>query len=258
MSEQQAEFEPQSLDTIFAAADRAEEETEAPKAETVEKTPDAKADEATAETKDEDTGVKQEDESSPPDEEAKDSDKPNVPLAALMDERDKRKSLEQRIQQLEQEKAQAQPEKKPSVFEDEDQYRQSIVQEVEQNYNTRFLAMSEKLAVDQYGKETVETAINRLSEYAQENPLLAARFRDAASPFHEAVAIVQEQEKANMALTGEYDKKIAELTEQLEQLKKTKAEEDEIPSSLAGESGTGVSGNDWSGPTDLKDALQSN
>jgi len=273
MSEDQVEtteaqdtgFQPQALDSILTRAEEPEEdksEASLPKPESEgSKEPEGDKKPADDELKDEkpkDTGEKEDD--PPPGSKKEDDDKSHsVPLAAMMEERDRRKQAEKRAQELEQQLQGNGEQARPSVFDNEDAFRTDIESKAVQLAESRVFKMSEHLAVDQYGEEVVQTAVNRLAELVKEDQQLAVRFRDAASPFHEAMKIVEEKEKVQAALDGSLEKEIREKVEAelKSEAEKKKAEEDEIPSSLAGVSSNGVgAGSTWQGPTKLEDALQ--
>lgn len=266
-----ADFEPKALDSILSRAEEpAEEEkpeaSSAPssddktpskpeeKPESSEKKPDEKG-----EKKADDTGDKKAD--SPPESEKEDDSKSHsVPLAVVMDERERRKQAEARAAELEKQLNSREGEtQRPSVFDNEEAFRSDIEGRALQMAESRVFKMSEHLAVEQYGEETVQSAVNRLAELVKEDQQLAVRFRDAPSPFHEAVKIVQEKEKVQAALDGSLEKEIEERVraEIKSEAEKKQAEEDEIPSSLAAVSSNGVgAGSTWQGPTPIEKALQ--
>ena len=256
-AQESADFQPQSLSTIFAAADEAasEEKSEAPAPEG-ETQP-----QADTQASEDDTGEKEAD--SAPESDKSESDSHTVPLAVMMKERDGRKSERARADRLEAEmKALKEGDtKRPSVFDNEEEFVSHIESRATQMAENRFFAMSEKLAVDSFGEEVVSTAMERLAEIVQTNPQLAVRFKDSASPYHEAVKIVEEQEKVQAALDGTLEEQAREagrkeaLNEKAKQSQES--EESEIPSSLAAVGSTGVgAGSNWQGPTPISKALQ--
>lgn len=276
MSEQEQDFTPSSLESIFQTADiaPAEDDTgtteDTPKTDTSDSSTKAEPgkteekaggedtkpdDKSEASTDDKDTGDKDTD--APPASDKKDDDSKShsVPLAVMLEEREKRKSAEAELQKLKEGSQEEQ--QKPSVFDDEDAYRDSIQNAVRGEFQQKFLAMSEKMAVDQHGEEAVQAAVDRLADFAKKDPQLAVRFRDATSPFHEAIEIVKEQEELEAYRNGTLKEQLKEQARKELEAEQQKAEEDEIPGSLASESGTGVgAGSEWQGPTKLEDALQ--
>lgn len=85
----------------------------------------------------------------------------HVPVAALLDERDKRKALEARVQEYERAQQQQQapePYQPPSVFEDEAGYSDYVQSQIAQAaLNTR-LDLSEDMARSRHGEELVDAA----------------------------------------------------------------------------------------------------
>lgn len=89
-------------------------------------------------------------------------DKPEpgfVPFAAVLDERDKRRALEQELQQIrEQAQAKDQP-PPPDFWEDPDGWQAHQAQQFQAALYQQRLEMSQKFAVQQYGEEAVAAAL---------------------------------------------------------------------------------------------------
>lgn len=111
-------------------------------------------------------------------------DKPEagyVPIAALMDERDRRKAAEQRAQQFEQ---QRQPQSAPNPYDDPDGYaahQQSLVQQA--ILADRFERSNED-AIEKFGEDTVKSAIEWAQSRAGTNPSFAAEYMSKPRPIH--------------------------------------------------------------------------
>lgn len=81
-----------------------------------------------------------------------------VPLAAMLDERDKRKALEAKLAEYEASKAQQQPADIPDPYDDPNGYAAYLNSAVQQSTLAVKFDMSEEMAVASHGQETVETA----------------------------------------------------------------------------------------------------
>lgn len=129
----------------------------------------------------------------PPDQPAEDEQK-TVPLAVLMQEREKRdKLLEERTQQLTQQieelKRQSQkqePETEqspPDPVDDPDGWRQWNQQTVEQLAFNERLNTTELLAREKHGDEAVDAAVEWAKTEAQKRPALAQEIQSARNPY---------------------------------------------------------------------------
>ena len=110
-----------------------------------------------------------------------------IPLAAVLDEREKRKELERELAQYRSQ--QAQPNQAPPSFYDDPEafaaYQQEQFAGIERNI--RF-STSERFAVQAHGSEVVEQA----KEWSlSQSPYLIAQIRDSQDPIGEAVAQYQ-------------------------------------------------------------------
>jgi len=97
-----------------------------------------------------------------------------VPLAAVLDERDKRKALEARIAEFERNQ-QAQPQTAPDPFDDPTGFRDSVKAEIR-------LEMSDRFARQKYGDDDTQKAIDWAMERAQADPSIAISFARQADP----------------------------------------------------------------------------
>lgn len=196
MSEQETEFKPTDLNDVFSdTAEKSEDKTE--KVDEVEtKTDESKEKTEEPEEKTEDKSEeKSEDKSEEKtDDKSESKDETQVPLSAMLKERDKTRSAKARVVELE---AKLDPQEKPkptSVFDNEEGFRSEITKEIDGKLYQDRLANSQEDAIEKYGVEVTEAAMTRLGELAKENPQLAVRFQQSRRPFIEAVKIVQEAE----------------------------------------------------------------
>lgn len=104
----------------------------------------------------------------------------HVPLNALLDERDKRKKLEQELEALRQQKPQAavQQVQAPDIFEDPDQYNAYIEDRITQE-RIRF---SEQIAVMKHGEDTVKEAVQWGVQLCDVDPHFNAQVKASPDP----------------------------------------------------------------------------
>lgn len=94
-----------------------------------------------------------------------------VPLAAMMDERDRRKAAEERANQLEQaQQAAAQAQTIPDAYDDPEGYLAFQQQHLQQALQQQKMQMSHHWAVEKYGNDGVEEARTWALEKAQKDP----------------------------------------------------------------------------------------
>jgi hypothetical protein len=186
---QQAETPQDSLSDVFSSAELASAETAEPEAkgETAESTPEGE-EKATDEVSQEDK-VEQKREATPAPEDASEN---LVPLRAVMSERDKRQKLEAELAEL---RSKAEPVEPTSVFENEQQFRSELVNDVNLSLTNASLNQSQFFAEREFGKEVMAKKIEAFRGIVEQRPILAERFSQAISPFHELVDIVNEFEE---------------------------------------------------------------
>lgn len=116
----------------------------------------------------------------------------HVPIAALLDTRDKLKAAEALAQSREQELAQyraqqQQPQQRPDMFEDSDGYDQSVDQRIQSaTLNTR-LDLSEDFARSRYDDATVDAARDWALSQAKANPVFGQQLLSNRNPYEFAV-----------------------------------------------------------------------
>lgn len=106
----------------------------------------------------------------------------HVPLAAMLDERDKRKALEAELAQFRAQQAQQQPEPAPDMFEDPDGYRNYQDQKVAQTAYQMNLRWSERIASIQHGEETVSQAKQWGYDRCNSDPYFNAKVASSEDP----------------------------------------------------------------------------
>ena len=108
----------------------------------------------------------------------------NVPLTALLDEREKRQKLERELEQLRQQaQPQApQPTQIPDPYEDPAGYQQYVQAQIDQRSFAATAEISGRFAEQKYGKETVEEAVRWAQEQGAKDPTLGQRVRASNDP----------------------------------------------------------------------------
>lgn len=115
-------------------------------------------------------------------------------LAAVLDERDKRKKLEARLAELE---SRQQPEQIPSIDTDPQGYQRHLAEQYARfELNERFRG-SEKWAAKEHGKEAVATAKEWGMQRAQSSPAFAAEYSGNEDPIDWIVRQHKEHEEAS-------------------------------------------------------------
>jgi uncharacterized caspase-like protein len=113
----------------------------------------------------------------------------DIPITALLDEREKRQAAERELQQLrawrqEQErKAREAAAQAPDFYSDPDQRLQFERQQFQASLWNERLNMSEALARDKFGDETVDRARDAFQAAVAQNPALAVELQSSAHPY---------------------------------------------------------------------------
>lgn len=108
----------------------------------------------------------------------------NVPLTALLDEREKRQKLERELEQMRQQVPQ-QPQQAPQVpdpYEDPAGYQQYIQAQIDDRTFKATAEISGRFAEQKYGKEAVEEAVRWAQEQGAKDPTLGQRVRISNDP----------------------------------------------------------------------------
>jgi hypothetical protein len=127
----------------------------------------------------------------------------HVPITALMDERDKRKAAEAKLATFEQQPA---PVQIPDQFEDPEGYTAAIQDQFEQRLYGQTLAISERFAVQQYGKETTDAALEWGRAKCAADPYFNAQVRQSSDPAGFAVQEYQRDQIASQVTPDDYQK----------------------------------------------------
>lgn len=121
----------------------------------------------------------------------------HVPLAVLLDEREKRREFERKVREYEQReaaaKAAATPQVIPDPYEDPQGYQSYVQEQVQtQAFNLR-AEMSGRFAEQKFGKETVEQAI-AWAQSQTADPFLGQRVQQSQSPVEFVVEQYQREQ----------------------------------------------------------------
>lgn len=181
------------MDLDFLDGGEPADNTPAPEAEGQARGPDGKfvaASEPAPEPVPEPVAAEPAPEPAPPPQPAPEPVQPgHVPITAMLEERDKRKALEERLRQYEAQQAQRQA---PDPYEDPAGYEAYRDQAIEQRILNERLNFSERLARRDHGPETVEKAREWAIGRFQEDPLYYQRIMGQADPYD---AVVQDYKR---------------------------------------------------------------
>lgn len=109
----------------------------------------------------------------------------HIPIAALLDERDKRKKAEERLQQLEAQHRK--PQQAPSVQDDPEGFAQYVQQVQERAVISSRFDMSQTMAEEKHGGDIVKAAMDWGMQRSQESPAFAAEYLKQKHPIDWAV-----------------------------------------------------------------------
>lgn len=132
-----------------------------------------------------------------------------VPIAALLDERDKRQAADARAQRLEQwrqqeeEKARRQP--PPDRYADPEAYEAHRDQQIEAVLYNQNLRMSERLAVMEHGQEVVAAVKAWYDTASAQDPHFDQKVRGSPDPYAVVIAEWKRQQFLNKVDPGEYE-----------------------------------------------------
>ena len=176
-----------------------------------------------------------------------------VPLAALHEERDRRKALEAQLAA----QPRKEPEPMPDVFDDAEGYTKRLQTDIQQTAQTVRLDLSEDLARQTHGDELVDAAMEAFKPHA--NTALHQQILAARNPYAELVRWHKQQEIA--AQIGNdpdawREAERAKLREEIQAEMAAKAVADLKAPSLANQPNVGArSGPTWAGPTPLSSVI---
>ena len=120
-----------------------------------------------------------------------------VPLAVLLDEREKRKDYERKLREFEEREARAKaaatPQNIPDPYEDPQGYQSYVQNQVDQQAFNLRAEMSGQFAEQKFGKETVEAAIAWATSQTAD-PFLGQRVQQSRSPVEFVVEQYQREQ----------------------------------------------------------------
>lgn len=164
---------------------------------------------------------------------------------AYLDEKRKRQERERELEEL---RAQKEPEKVPDIFEDQNQYTDYVKNSINSAVSNTKAEMSEYYARREFGSDVVDEKFEKFKAMAEENPQLKVEVAQSISPWHTMVERVEAAEKLEqMKDLPAYEAKVraeieAKVRAELEG--KQQAESDKLASltpSLAGKRASGSS-----------------
>lgn len=191
-----------------------------------------------------------------------------LPASVMHGERERRQAAERELKELRAKFAELEkkePEKRPSVFEDEEGAFQAYQQTITSTVTNELLNAGEQEAISQHGQEAVDAAVEWLQQTVASSPSLEASVRSVPAMFLHRKAVelhkaelaraeLADPDKLREKIRAEEREKLLKEQEKLEAAKKAKR--DSIPTSLVGEdSKGGLKGTEWSGPTPLSAIL---
>lgn len=121
----------------------------------------------------------------------------HVPITALLDERDKRRSLEQELQRLREAQKPVEQPARPDMFEDPEGYEAYQEQKVQQQIYQTNLQWSERIATVQHGEETVSQAKQWGFERCNNDPYFNAKVAASPDPYGFVIAEYKREQIAS-------------------------------------------------------------
>ena len=190
----------------------------------------------------------------------------NVPINALLDEREKRQALEARVRDFEAKEKGEDKAERPDLLEDPEGFAKSIEDKVEEGVLVRHFNASEHRARKEHGDDAVNEAMDVFESMVKADPLLARKAMGHPEPFDFVIETVATHKKVEEAggleewRTTERTKMRAELKAELEaeadgKSAAKKETRDALPETLAGEANKGErTGPEWS-PAEFEDLV---
>lgn len=126
-----------------------------------------------------------------------------VPLQALHETRDEVKALRAKLEQLQQ--PQEQP-KSPDIFEDPEGYQAHLSSQFEQKLYQQTLAISQRFAEQQHGKEAVDQALAWGVERCNADPHFNAQVKSSPDPVGFAIEQYRRDQIASQVDLSEFQK----------------------------------------------------
>lgn len=138
-----------------------------------------------------------------PEPEAK-PDPQHVPITALLDERDKRKAMEQELERLRAAQKPVEAPAMPDVFDDPVGFAEYQEQRVASTALNTKLDISEEMARDKFGDEEVEAAKNWVLAQAQIKPGFGNEVISQRHPYKYAVELYRREQIASQVNPDDY------------------------------------------------------
>jgi hypothetical protein len=113
----------------------------------------------------------------------------HIPIAALLDEREKRKELERRLREIEEKQQQQTKAPIPDPIADPEGYQQALDAQRQRDKQDLVFRFSEQFAARQHGPEVVKTAMEWLGEELRSNPALWSTIESHPDPAEHVVQL---------------------------------------------------------------------
>lgn len=122
-----------------------------------------------------------------------------IPIAAVLDEREKRQKYERELEELKRQIAEArqQPVAPPDPIADPDGFQRALDEKLQQTQWDATTRISLRFAVQQHGEEAVKAAEDWVKEQVQSNPAFANAIRQQPDPYD----FVVRQHKRHIAMS---------------------------------------------------------
>lgn len=164
----------------------------------------------------------------------------DIPITALLDEREKRQRAEARLAMLERQlQSQQEPQRLPDPVEDAEGYTRALHGTFQQALQAQVLRQSQFFAERDFGRDTVADA---MAFFDQQPRSVSEQFLQAPSPFHAAVEWFKARKEAEERASPDFEAKLRAKIE-AELREKFAAEQPpspaRVPRSLAAASGSG-------------------
>lgn len=128
----------------------------------------------------------------------------HVPITAMLDERDKRKALEQELAQYRAQQPQAAPDV-PDMFDDPEGYQAYQERRMDEAVYNSTVQTSHRFALKEHGKEKVDEAVAWGLERCNADPGFNAKVRQSVDPVGFVVAERQRDQIASDVTPEDYD-----------------------------------------------------
>lgn len=128
-----------------------------------------------------------------------------VPVTAMLDERDKRKQLEQELEQYRSQQKQTEQPAPPDIFEDPEGWQAYQAQQFQGALYSQRLDMSYRFAAQSHGQETVDAAMEWGMKRCASDPHFNAMVMNNPDPVGFAVQQYQREQVASQVDLSEFE-----------------------------------------------------